>query len=414
MKIKAKQPVNIADIILMFFFGYCEFFVQSGAERTLSLLLERKLRFTHMKNTDSGIYFRVYLFRKKWLSRALRGENIEFSCGVSRGLPALFFSLSKKYGLVLGLLSLLAITVISEKVVWSISISGTEDLLDSDILTDLEDYGIMLGANISSLDMGQICTDYLIENPSLSWMRINAVGNCLQIMVSEKETVPSEENPLPSNLVADCDGLIYRVEIISGQRYVSGGESVLKGQILVSGLVENENPSIEGNIVENPTFRFERSVGKVFAITNENITVKIPMIYTEKRYTGEVWQKKSLIFFSKSINFSFLGRNLHENCDIINVYDYTELWNEKILPVSLRNTLYKEYVIEEVPLTEKEAARLAEDTLSEKISALLGEEGVLLSKKLSPSCDGDFYTIECKISCIRDIGVETPLFSADK
>ncbi len=414
MKFKSKNHVNITDMILMFFFGYCEFFVRSGAERALSILLERKLRFTHMKNTDGGVSFRIYLFRKKWLSRALVSENIEFSCSVPRGLPSLFISLSKKYGLVLGLISLLAITLISERVVWEISISGTKELLDSEILADLENYGVKLGASISSLDMGQICTDYLIENPALSWIRINAVGNSLQIMVREKDMIPSEENDLPSNLVADCDGLIYRVEIIGGQRLVSGGESVLKGQILVSGLVDNENTSIEGNIVENPTFRFERSVGKVFAITNENITVKIPMIYTEKRYTGEIHQKKSLIFFSKSINFSFLGRNLQENCDIIDVYDYAELWNGKILPVSVRNTLYKEYVIEDIPLTEKEAERLAQDELAEKISSLLGEEGVLLSKSISNSCDGDFYTIECKISCIRDIGVETPLFSANK
>lgn len=414
MKNKTRKPLNITDVILMFFFGYCELFVKSGYERALSVIFERKLRFTHMRNVDGGISFRIYLFRRKQLLFALSKEDAEFSCGKAQGLPAILLSVVKKKGLALGLISLLAITLISERVIWEISITGTKELLDSEILADLEEHGIKLGTRISSLDIDQICTDYLIENPSLSWIRINAIGNCLQVVVKEKDIVPSAEGDRPSNLVADCDGLIYRVETISGQRLVSGGESVLKGQILVSGLVENQDPNIEGVIIENPTYRFERSIGKVFAITDETLTVEIPMIYTEKRYTGEIYEKKSLIFFSNSINFSFLGRNLYENCDIMNVYDHITLPNGKILPVSVKNTLYKEYVTEEIPLTEKEAARLAESTLAEKIASLIGEEGVLLSKSISASCDGDLYKIECKISCIRDIGVETPLFSADK
>ncbi len=414
MKNKIKKPINITDIILMFFFGYCDIFVKSGRENALSILFGRKLRFTHMRNVDGGIAFRVYLFRKKQLCRALLSEDVEFSCGNAQGLPAIFLSVVKKRGLALGLIALLVITLVSERVIWEISIMGTRELLDSEILEDLAEYGIKLGSPISSLDIDQICTDYLIENPALSWIRINAIGNCVQVIVKEKDIVPSADSKRPSNLVADCDGLIYRVETISGQRLVSGGESVLKGQILVSGLVENENPNIEGVIIENPTFRFERSVAKVFAITDEALTVEIPMIYSQKRYTGNIYEKKSLIFFSNSINFSFLGRNLYENCDIMNVYDHVTLPNGKILPVSVKNALYREFVTEDIPLTEKEAARIAEDALSEKISELLGDEGILLSKSISSSCNGDVYKIECKINCIRDIGVETPLFSADK
>ncbi len=398
----------------MLFFGYCEFFIKSGSERALSILFASSVRFSHMRNLDGGISLRVYLFRKKQLSRALEQENVDFSCGKACGLPALFSSLFKKRGLSLGLIAVIVLSLLSESVIWEIKVLGTNELHDAEILEDLKDYGIDLGRRISSLDIDQICTDYLIENPALSWIRINAVGNCLQVIVKEKDIAPSPDGGRPSNLVADCDGLIYRVETVSGMRLVSGGESVLKGQILVSGLVENENPNIEGVIIENPTYRFERSVAKVFAITDETLTVEIPMTQLEKRYTGEIYEKKSLIFFSKEIFFPFLGRNLYESCDIMDMYNHLSLPSGRVLPFSVKNTLYREYVSEEIPLTEKEAARLAENALAEKIALHIGEEGVLLSKSVSAYRDGDFYKIECKINCIRDIGVETPLFSADK
>ena len=398
----------------MFLFGYCAINIRSGAERAINALLSGSYRFTRMKYTGDGISLCIYLPRRKRLLRELETAGVEFSCSSVRGLPARLWSLVKKPGLALGLIFLLAITIASEGVVWDISVSGTEELHDADILDDLEEYGIRLGARISALNIDQICTDYLLENRELSWIRINAVGNCLQVVVREKDTRPGEDGERPSNIVASCDGLIYRVEVVGGQRLVSGGESVLKGQMLVSGLVENENTAIEGSIVENPTYRFERSVGKIFAITNDTVTLEIPMKHTEKRYTGEAYEKKSLIFFSKSINFSFLGRNLDKEYDIIKMYNYIELWNGKVLPVSIGSTLYKKYTVQEVPLTEEEAYRLAQGELGERIASILGDDGILVSKNTEGSCNGDTYTLRCTLCCIRDIGIETPLFSADK
>ena len=401
MKKKVSKRFNITDTILMLFFGYCEIKVFSAKEDVLNFLISNRIKFSAMSNTEECMSLRIYLYKKRRLLSYLNNISAEFSAGENKGFPALILNLSKKYGLVLGLFAFLAITISAEMFIWEIKVSGNEKISDSEILYEMSEFGVKTGARVSSLDLDSICTKYLLKHKDVSWIRVNIVGNCAEIVLREKNTAAPEEKNYPSTLVASCDGFIFRVEVNSGQVLVSSGEAVLKGQVLVSGLVDNGNE----------TFRFERSQAKIFALTEDKISVKIPMTYTEKRYTGEIYEKKSLIFFSKSIIFSFLGRNSYTSCDIIKVYDSPVLWNGKVIPVSVRTDIYKEYVNEDVPLTESEAARLAEIELSEKISSLLGDEGILVSQSVSSECDGEFYYLYCTLSSIRDIASEIPIFS---
>ena len=396
-----KKSFNITDTILMLFFGYCEIKVFSEREEVLNFLLGNRIKFSAMSNTKDYMSFRIYLYKKRRLLSYLQNSSAEFSVGENKGLPALIFTLSKKYGLVLGLLAFLAITISAEMFIWEIKVSGNEKISDSEILSEMSEFGVKIGSRSDSLDLDSICTEYLLRHKDVSWIRVNIIGNCAEIVLREKTTATPEEKNRPSSLIAACDGFIFRVEVNSGQVLVSSGEAVLKGQVLVSGLVDNGNE----------TFRFERSQAKIFALTEDEISVKIPMTYTEKRYTGEIYEKKSLIFFSKSIIFSFLGRNSHTSCDIIEVYDSPVLWNGKVIPVSIKTDIYKEYITEDVPLTESEAARLAENELSEKIASLLGDDGILVSQSISTGCDGEFYYLHCTLSSIRDIASEVPIFS---
>jgi len=400
-KRKASRHFNVTDSILMLFFGYCEIRITSAKEEVLNILMNCKIKYNAMSNTGSGMSLRIYLYKKRELLSHLQKSAAEFSVGESKGLPAIFFKLSKRYGIILGILSLLTVTFASEMFIWEIKVSGNENISDSEILHEMAEFGVKTGARISSLDLDSICTKYLIIHSDVSWIRINIIGNGAEIVLREKSVAPPEAENYPSNLVALCDGFVFRVEASSGQVLVNSGEAVLKGQVLVSGLVDNGNE----------TFRFEKSSAKVFALTEDVISVKIPMTYTQKRYTGEIYEKKSLIFFSKSIIFSFLGRNSHTSCDIIEVYDSPVLWNGKVIPISLKTDIYKSYITETIPLTEDEAARLAENELSEKLAFLLGEEGVLISQSISSECDGEFYSLYCTVSSIRDIASEIPIFA---
>ena len=410
IKIPYARP---SDIILMLVFGSFSLTVTEGSERALTLMIAKGFRFSYVKSEDGALSFRAFLFRKKEICESFTRIGVNFSVGEDHGLPALFLSLSKRYGLMLGLLTLLLMTFFSQRFIWQIKVVPDGSTSVSETLRVLDSLGLKKGAFIPSLDIDGICTDFLIECDGISWIRINAIGNCVEVVLKDKSTRPAPEAEQPSNIVADCDGLIYRVELSGGQRLVFGGESVLKGQVLISGLVQNEKDGIAEAPVEDPTYHFERSIAKVFALTKETIEVKIPLKTVKKEYTGEKHEKKSFIFFSKSINFSFMGRNLPTSCDIIRMYDEIELPGEKILPVAIERELCLPYIEKEITLTEAEAERLARGELAERLSSLLGDEGILLCERTESETDGEFYTLTCSIECIRDIAVETPLFASD-
>lgn len=413
MKKIKKAYVRMTDILLMFIFGSFSVKITERAEYALSFLISKGFRFSYVRSEKGELSFRAFLFRKKEILSAFEREGVSFTLGRSYGLPALFLSLSKKYGLIMGIFSILLLTVLSQRFIWQITVRGDEKTNASETLEALEELGLKKGAFIPRLDLDGICTDFLIQNKNVSWIRINAIGNCVEVVLKDKSIASETDNDLPSNIVADCDGLIYRVELSGGQTLVTGGESVLKGQVLISGLVQNEKEGIIEAPVENPTYHFERSIAKVFAITNEKIEVSVPLLSVKKQYTGAQYEKKSLVFFSKSINFSFLGRNLPSSCDIIETYTELELPKSKIIPIALKTTLYKQYTEMQVILTEDEAKEIAERELSEKIASLLGIDGALLSKRIHVSLDEDSYSLICEIECIRDIAVETPLFVTD-
>ncbi len=403
---------KITEGILMLIFGFVEIRTKGSTGEILSILIERAMTFNRMQNISDGeLIFRIYFFRFKEFKAIAHSRGLEFTEIKKGGLPALFVRFRKRYGLILGGLFLIFICIISELFVWDISISGSEKTSSSEILSNLQAYGIKKGAYISSLDLDGICAEYLLKNSSLSWIRINAVGNSLEVVVHEKELRPETQTDKPSSIIAKRDGYIIRLEVYGGSPLVGHGEAVLKNQPLVNGIVEQDNGA----------YRFERAKAKVFALVEDTFTVKIPMKESVKRYTGNVFEKKSLIFFSKSIKFSVLGRNSDMSCAIIEedngylyeteeILDEAELLYGKILPVAIKTVRTKEYSLEEIPISESEARARANAELSEIIFSCLGKDGYTVSKKTVSYCRDGYYILEADISYVCDIASEIPLF----
>ena len=104
------------------------------------------------------------------------------------------------------MLAFLAITISAEMFIWEIKVSGNEKNSDSEILYEMSEFGVKIGARSASLDLDSICTEYLLKHKDVSWIRVNIIGNCAEIVLREKATATPEEKNHPSSLVALCDG----------------------------------------------------------------------------------------------------------------------------------------------------------------------------------------------------------------
>ena len=117
------------------------------------------------------------------------------------------------------------------------------------------------------LDLQKIQNEVTIELGNVSWLTINNLGSCISVELKENTTGKEISSDAPTNIVATKPGYIQRIEVYSGQKVVSPGDVVAKGDLLVSGI--RDIPEKEHGI-------YEHSEAKIFAQTVTNETFLCP------------------------------------------------------------------------------------------------------------------------------------------
>jgi similar to stage IV sporulation protein len=106
-----------------------------------------------------------------------------------------------------------------------------------------------------------------------------------------RETVAADvvSTAQPSNLVAACDGQIVSVTAYGGKSEVRAGQTVRKGDVLVSGVIDSEALG----------YRLVRARGEVIANVTKRFLASAPLETVEKVTTGNVKTEKTIKIFSK-------------------------------------------------------------------------------------------------------------------
>ena len=182
---------------------------------------------------------------QKDLSRFLSGSRgkIRYDIGSPRGIYGFIRQNRQRYGLFISLILTLILAVISSGLVWDVRISGNERLPDYVIENALSNVGFGVGTSWRSIDKNVIESELLIEREDIAWISVNRRGTVAYVEVIESENVGNREDagPLYSNIVADRDGVVEEITVQSGVANVKIGDVVKKGDVLISGVVENES-----------------------------------------------------------------------------------------------------------------------------------------------------------------------------
>ena len=261
-----------------------------------------------------------------------------------------FLKLLEKYrkrtGLVFGFFLASALIVLSSLFVWDITIEGTERIPEQTILRALESRGLHLGTFIPSVDT-EISEEFLIlDVDGLSFVSINLKGTVVQVEVHErKKDTEIIDTQSPSNLIASVDGQIEALRITGGAITVKLGETVKKGDLLVSGIIDSAALG----------YRLVRARGEVLARTTLTYHVEIPYETTEKQYTGKFFSQKTVKIFSKTIKLFRKDSISPSSCDKIESERRIYLFGLIKLPILITETEYAEYEMVSRTLSQKEA-----------------------------------------------------------
>lgn len=326
--------------------------------------------------------------------RFIFGERAE-----AHGLFAVLRRYRLRAGMFLGVLIFALSVALSSFFVWDINVTGNSAITAEEIRERLAAYGFREGAFIPSLDTNDIAARILLEAGNISFMKINMRGTVASVEIRErKQGGEGGQANAPSNLVARYPGQIERLEVTGGMPEVAYLQSVKQGELLVSGIIDSAALG----------YRLVRSRGTVLARVTLAYESEIPLKTAEKAYTGAEICKKSVKFFSKTINLSKKTIIPYEKYDTIVDEEKIYLFGKVELPFLITTVRYAEYTDVPRTLTESEALARALDEIEEKSEGELAAAEILSRSTQSQLRDGTLF-VRTEVYCILDIAEEVKI-----
>lgn len=324
------------------------------------------------------------------------------TCGIALrsvkkgGLPWLFYSYRKRAGLLVGSILSLFLLSMSGRYVWDVRISGNQSMTREEVLEELRTCGLGVGSYIPSIDTTVLENQVLLASDKISWIALRMDGTVAVVQILEHAYPQNDtDSAKPANLIAAADGYIESVEVFRGNALVKQGQSVRKGELLVSGLYDSNTVG----------YRYTRAAGQIIAKTRRTVTVEIPLEYEQKHSQPEKCREIDLIFFGFSVKIYKSTGNLPNNCDIMRKNKALDILGLSSLPVGWIVTSSSEFSTELKTRTHEEALELAYLELAEQLSALSGDIQLLEKEIRTEMTDGSLRLI-CTISCLENIAVQ--------
>ena len=206
-------------------------------------------------------------FRKLLSLKHIFSAKIKIKLVEKTGLPFKLKRYAIRKGVPIGIVVFLLINIILSQFIWCIDVKGNTTILDDQILNECLKLGIGIGVNKNKVDTYIAKQQLGMRFKDIAWVSLNIEGSKLTVNISEAVD-NKKETQNPRNIVALCDGVIKRIEITKGMKNIEINQAVKKGDVLVSGIVENtENIhfiSAEGTVIAETSLSFDKTVGKKY------------------------------------------------------------------------------------------------------------------------------------------------------
>lgn len=252
--------------------------------------------------------------------------------------------------------------------IFDIKINSDDKDIINIINNSLSDNGIDVYKRKVSFDKLNSIKNKILEDnkDTLEWIEIREKGCIYYIDVTPRvKSNNNVDNALPSDIVAEKDGVIKHIVVHRGSKVIDNGDYVKKGDILISGnIIKNEN------VIDKV-----HSEGVIYAETWKTVNISIPF-------------KRIDYVYKKTINHYYLDIFGHK-FTISGKYDSDNTINKKSIVLDkpyLFFKLYKEekkiYDYNEVILNKEEAYNEALNRSIDVINKKLSSDEYIISKKV--------------------------------
>lgn len=353
--------------LFRFFCGVLEVeFFGTYPEKVLNLAAKNRITIWAARYVKRKIICKITVKDFLKLPRILRKSGIRVHILKKRGFPFFIKKYNKRLGIFTGIIIFFLTLQILSSYVWIIDVVGNKQVSEGEILSACNSLGIKEGVRKSKIKAKPQAQELLLKSDKLAWSSLNLEGCKLTVNVTEV-TKAQEEGSKATNLKAECDGIIARIDVKSGNCLVKVGEVVAKGDVLVSGIIENENGT-----------KFVHSIGEIEAITETEIELEQKLNFEVSLPTGKRKTKRVLQIFTLKIPL-YLG-------GVVGEYKTeTDLWQLKVFSQKLPLKVHSKSFV----FTKNEKRMISADTAIELLEKRLKNEhkGTVKSKKYTKTAE---------------------------
>jgi similar to stage IV sporulation protein len=380
---------------LEFFLGIVSVTVENNRpEEVLNACAERGVVLRQARPTDNGLDLRLHRRDLAALRRICVQLHVSMHVKRIYGVLPFMGKIKKRYVLLAGLVICVIAVWASSFFIWQITFTGNDRVSTAEILTQLEDLGVDIGACRLTVDQNRISNEMLQRLTDLSWIAINITGSRAHVSVREELAEPEMvDEDTPAQIEALKPGIISKMTVRNGSAVCAVGDTVQAGDLLVTGKMES---------ISSGT-RYVHAQAQVQARTWYTFSAVMPTS-VQQRVAGDEHRSKIALLFGKNrFNLYFdSGIFTAEYDKIINGGELSFLGST--LPVRTERTELFLCTLEEAQVPEEEAVEILTKRLMQRLQTEIGETGRIITTDIETQSGENLVTVTLRAECEEEIG----------
>ena len=215
--------------------------------RFLKRITDAGIRIRDVRRTEDAV-IRFTIPAKQFFSlRKLRkGLPLRIRILGRGGLPFLLRKLKRRPVLWVGTCMLFCGMLFLSKRIWIIRVSETKQVDTDEVLSLLDDHGIRPGTYLEGPILITAANDLSAQVHDAAWIGLDREGILLNVNVVEALPESAKRTDrVPSDIIAECDGIVTSIRVMRGQARVKVGDHVKAGEVLISGTVYYKDETVD-------------------------------------------------------------------------------------------------------------------------------------------------------------------------
>lgn len=374
-----------------------------SVERFINLSINKNIYIWDIEYKGTKVLMKVSIKGYRSLKPICKKTKCKMKIIKKYGCPFLIFKYRKRKILAMGIFSFVIILYILSSFIWSIDIDGYDYVEYSVLRSFIENEGIKIGSLKMSIDSEEIEENILNSFPDISWVNLNLKGTKAKLSISE--TLHNDNimpNELPSDIIADKDGIITSIVTRSGKALVIKDDVVKIGDTLVTGELKVKEDEL--GVLK----RYVSSDADIFIKKYYDINFNVNRKYNEKFFTGN----ESIDYRFNILNKNFSEKDFedyYKNSLRSSTYHQLSLGDDYPLPFVIIRDTYKEFEYIEKEYSIEELYKLANSILNTRILREFSIDVDIVDKSMEILETKGGVSVKSKIIAIEPLGIKSPI-----